>query len=116
MADRGIYTVRQGADHQLVLASSLGDIFSATCVATVHRLPGGRTSSTPDADSATSYDVTNFAGDSDYGPGYYLTLQDTATALLEPGIYWAQAKITYSAPSAWTEKVQEWLLEVAAAV
>lgn len=116
MSDRGIYPVRQGADHQLTLASKLGDTFTATCTAAIHRLPGGRTSNTPDPDVTTTYTVTTFAGNATYGPGFYLTLQDTVTSGLEPGVYWAQATIIYTAPSVWTQKTDPWLLEIQDAV
>lgn len=113
MADRQVFPVRAGSTHQLTLASPLASTFTATCTGAVYALPGGRNSNSYETASSATYTVTNFAGNATYGPGWYLTMADTVTDDLAPGVYLAIAEITYTAPSAWVDAV-EWIIEVAA--
>jgi hypothetical protein len=93
MSDRPIYQIARGAEYSSVLASQLGESVSDLSVtAPLHRLPGGRNSSTPESTASTSFAIEPFAGDDDLGPGWYLSLTAAQTEALERGIYqfWPQ--------------------------
>lgn len=110
MSERAVYTIRRGADYSFVLASALTEDTSGyTCAAKIKRLPGGRNSYTPSSTIAATYTVTEFAGDDDRGPGWYLTLTDTQTLALTPGTYMADALIENGATDYITAS---WVLEV----
>lgn len=94
MSERQVYTIRRGADYEFVIASEVGDdITGYTCEAKIKRLPGGINSYAPSSAVAETYTVTDFPGDADRGPGWYLSLTDTQTLDLDPGVYMADALI-----------------------
>lgn len=110
MSERTVYTIRRGADYSFVLASEVGDDTTGyTCSADIKRLPGGINSYTPASTVEDSFAVTSFAGDSDRGPGWTLSLTDTQTLALSPGTYMADALLTYSDSQYIT---RSWVLQV----
>lgn len=110
MSERAVYTIRRGADYEFVLASEVGDdITGYTCTAKAKRLPGGVNSYTPASAVAATFAVMSFAGDTDRGPGWYLSLTDVQTLALDPGIYMADALLENGANDYITKS---WVLEV----
>ena len=88
MSDRPIYQIARGAEYSSVLASQLGEsVADLSVTAPLHRLPGGRNSSTPESTASTSFVIEPFEGDDDLGPGWYLSLTGEQTEALKPGIY-----------------------------
>lgn len=114
MSDRTVHEVQQGETHRLRIASPLGSVFTATCVAALHRLPGGINSSTPDPEEAATYTVTEFSGDSDYGDGFDFELAAADTADLAPGTYIAGPLISYSAPETFVDAPLAWIVQIKA--
>ena len=111
MSERTVFTVKQGADHQVTLASALGDTFTATVVAELRRIPS-LNSENPGTAVAATYADSTFAGDASYGPGWYLSLADTVTDDLTPGYYLVDARITYTSPSSWVQLVDPWVINI----
>lgn len=92
-----IYRIRRRGTAQFVLASPLSTSLSATCRGDLRKLEPGRTEVDPDEPVAVSFTVTDFAGDAERGPGFYLTLSDSDTDSLEAGArYLADAIYTIS--------------------
>lgn len=114
MSERSLFPVQRGETHTVQLRSPIGSTFTATIVATIHKLPGGRNAYSYDSTVAATYSAASVAEDADYGKGWSLSLADTVTDDLAPGIYLAVPVITYTAPSASVNRPDGWLLEVTA--
>lgn len=112
MSERTVFTVAQGETHKVLLYSPLSSSYTATATADLRKLPGGRTNYNPADTVADSYTVTTFAGDSDYGPGFYFALTGTETAALETGVYIAEPRVSYTSPVTWVDKPLSWILEI----
>ncbi len=113
MSERSVYEVQQGETHRVRIFSPVGSIYTATCTATLHRLPGGINSSTPDSATAETYAVSTYAGDGvDEGPGFDFELSAAETAALSPGTYLAAPKIAYTAPETVTDIPLAWCIVV----
>ena len=113
MSDRTVHEVQQGETHTVLFYSPLGSTFTATVSVPLYRLPGGINSYSP-RELAETYTTSVFAGDSDEGPGWYCQLSAAETAALDPGVYVAQPKITYSSPNTDIDKPIDWIVIVRA--
>lgn len=104
------YQVRRGGTYRFVLASPLGTSLTATCQGDLRELDAGENEIDGSPTVAASFTVTDFAGDAERGPGFYLTLTSAATLSLEKGKrYLADAIVTISAE----DYVQRsWIIEV----
>lgn len=104
------YTIRRRGTYSFVLATPLDTSLSATCRGDLRRLDDGEYEVDPDTSVAASFTVSDFAGDAERGPGFYLTLDETDTAALVAGArYLADAIVTISG----NDYVQaSWIIEV----
>lgn len=112
MSQRTVYEVQQGETHRVRITSPLGSTFTATCTATLHALPGGRTSSVPNSTVAATYTVSDYAGDATYGPGFNFVLSAATTAGLSPGTYIASPLISYTSPEVFVDAPLAWIVTV----
>lgn len=87
------YTAKVGETCRFLLATSLGtDItgWDALCQMRSATTVLAGVDEEPDAELA----ITDFAGDADYGPGWYFTLSAAVSAALTAGRYRIDARIT----------------------
>lgn len=112
MSERPVSPVRKGVGWEAVLSAGLtDDINGYTCMARIYRLPGGRTSYTPDDEVSATAAVTTFAGDETRGPGWHISLASDQTDALDPGVYLARVLISLAGNAVAST---DWLLEVQA--
>ncbi len=112
MSERTIYDVQQGETHRVRIASPLASTFTATATATLHRLPGGINSYVPATATSETYAVSSFAGDATYGPGFDFELTAAETAALDPGMYVAAPKISYTSPETFVDVPLAWVVSI----
>lgn len=112
MSDRNIYEVQQGETHRVRIASPLASVYVATATATLHRLRGGITSYNSDSTVSETYAVDTFAGDATYGPGFEFELTAAETAALDPGLYVAAPKISYTSPETFVDIPLAWVVNI----
>lgn len=112
-----VYPIKRGDDVQFILASADGeDTTGYTTTAKAKRLPGGINSYTPSSAVAVTFTVSTFAGGTlengdVVGPGWYLSLTDTQTDLLEPGYYLADALTVSGSSDRHTDSFVLWVQE-----
>lgn len=117
MSDKQVYPVKRGDDTQLMLVSASGESTSGyTCTAKARRLVGGINSAMPSSTVAATFTVTDYAGGTldngdVVGPGWYLSLTDTQTDLLEPGYYLVDALVVSGSADRHTDSIILWVQE-----
>lgn len=89
------FTVRRGGTRRFTLRVRLGEtIDGMECSGALKELEPGRNDVDQDTEVAVAFEIEDFAGDSERGPGWFLLLSATATAQLEAGKrYLADARV-----------------------
>ena len=88
------YEVDRGETARFCVSFPLGTVLTNyACVGGMRALVPGEREPREDAESV-DFTVTSFAGDAEFGPGFYLTLSPTASLATTQAHYKATARIT----------------------